>query len=124
MILDIKQKHIDMGRPKLDRDPISLACQEALSLPYYCIKVYSKVLIVCDYSGASVHTERWPAVIVDFNRRYWDFFMLGVDKLPKPCSTTIGSVQLFPGKRVNMLERKIHNIRNWAMDDERVDIYE
>jgi hypothetical protein len=101
VLVEVKEKHIKRGNFKVG--PIWLACQDAFSLPYYCIQVTPLLLVLKTYNGSSVYSTPWPDSVISFRKK----FNKGIQ--PKPFSFEIGEG--------NNLERVIQNIRNWYWID-------
>ena len=102
MIINIRKIHIRNGQKKIDKCPLSLACQEAFDLDSCCINVTPMALVLKSYSGSTIFCDKWPEDIVEFQYKFYNF------KKVKPCSFEIGWHYYYG----DVLDRVVFNIKN------------
>lgn len=110
MHIKVKKKHIKMGEPKLGKDPLSLAFQDALGLPERCVRVTPSCITLIDYSGSTRYSRKLPEEAGEFLKGYYAYLFVG-GKKPKPFTFEIEPVDYFIEK-VNLIKKIAKDIED------------
>jgi len=115
MKIEVKKKHLRLGRPQRGRCPLSLAFQEALELPEKLVYVSPMCLTIHNYSALTVYTCELPQEVKDFYFRYFSYFenIEKMYRLPRPFSFEMGVVDYLDAGKYDQLLHITNKIKDW-----------